>query len=138
MHVHARASEPASARARSSSILEEEKIDGGGDARARENEKISLSLARAPADPDDLTTQIENIVKECGRWPHRPTEGWNHAVNVSLVDRLLREGVAPNVILDAVRCACGRCPYEFINGFNSSQAPSRERTLKPELSSSCR
>jgi hypothetical protein len=110
-------------RTRSSSILEEEKIGGGDDARAQGSEKISLGLARPPIDLDDLTTHIEAVVKEHGRWPPRQTEGWNHAVNVSIVDRLLREGVAANTILDAVRIATARSPYQYINGFNFFSGP---------------
>jgi hypothetical protein len=123
-HVTSRDGPAAShAHARSSSIFLEERKTGGDDTRARANEKISLDLARPPIDPDDLTTQIEAIVKEHGRWPPRQTEGWNHAVNVSIVDRLLREGVAANTILDAVRIATARSPYQHINGFNFFSGP---------------
>jgi hypothetical protein len=108
----------APSRARSSSILEEGKIDDVDGVCARGNEKISLGLARPPIDREDLITHIEDIVKENGRWPLRPTEGWNRAVNVSIIERLLCENVAPDVILGAVRNAVGRCPYEKINGLN--------------------
>jgi outer membrane murein-binding lipoprotein Lpp len=129
--------EQAPSRARSSSsYLEEGKNVDDGDTRARDSENINLEVARAPIDPSDLIAQIEGVVKEHHRWPPRPTEGWNRAVDTSLVERLLREGVTPNLVLDAVRGACARSTYEFINGFNffSSAIARAHRQARAQLS----
>jgi hypothetical protein len=88
-----------SSRARSSSILEEEskKEGGGGNARARAIDENSSA--------EQIADAVERIVKETGHWPKG---GWVRSSTITQLERRIRIGQSPLLILDAVERACKR------------------------------
>jgi len=88
----------ASARAcSSSSSFQEELKKGGGDTRARPiDENVSA---------EQIADTVEQLVKETGHWPKG---GWLRSATVEQIDRRLRIGQIPSLIVDAVTLACKR------------------------------
>jgi hypothetical protein len=92
-HVPDSVPDTASARARSSLILESKILGGGGgDTRARDLQNISA---------EELADQVESMVKQNGHW----SSNWLHSATVVQIERRLRLGQRPELILDAVNLA---------------------------------
>lgn len=94
-----RPADAVSSRARSSSsYLEENKINGGGgDTRARaDDENVSA---------EQIASTVEQIVKETNHWP---ADGWLHSATVEQIERRLKVGQRPSLIVEAVILACKR------------------------------
>jgi hypothetical protein len=71
-----------------------EEDGGGGDPRARPlDENVSA---------EQLADEVERIVKENGHWPPR---GWVRSATVEQIERRLRLGQKPLLIVDAVNQA---------------------------------
>src|ERR1700722_2906573 len=85
----------ARARSSSSSLREDLENGGGGDPRARAlDENVSA---------EGLTNEVERIVKENGHWPS--PRGWVRSATVEQIERRLRLGQKPSLIVDAVNHA---------------------------------
>jgi hypothetical protein len=93
------------ARARSSSILEERKIDDDDDTRARDENNLSA---------EGIADTAERIVKESGHWP---LGGWNHAAHIAHIQEHLRRGIGAQVVVDGYRVASARAPAGAIKTF---------------------
>jgi hypothetical protein len=96
----------APSRARSSSILEEGKIDDDDDPRARISKKTAEEVAK----------EAEQIVQSNGKWPKLPSIGWNHSSVVAQIEQRLKQGIQPQLIIDAVLMATPRAT-NFIHSF---------------------
>lgn len=96
------------------SILDlESSRDDGGDAREAPSFN-SQELAERTAQA------IEGIINEHGHWPKG---GWVHAVTVEQVEKRLRQGANPTLIVDAVRAASARAPNGPISTFQYFNKP---------------
>lgn len=82
----------------SSSYLEESKVDDDDDPRARFSKKTA----------EEVASEAEQIVKSNGKWPELPSTGWNRSAVVAQIDQRIKQGVQPQLIIDAVLTAAPR------------------------------